>query len=145
MREPLPPAAGAPLLELLVKSDPIRASPAFLVAMLEHPHVGVRAAAERHLAAHFLAECQFRMRRWHDCIDSCYRALRIDPRYAETHCLIADCYGELGMFDFAQQWYQSAIACVEPPPESILFVDRSRYDAYPQRGIEICQKRLKGG
>ncbi len=56
MREPLPPAAGAPLLELLVKSDPIRASPAFLVAMLEHPHVGVRVAAEKHLAAHAQAE-----------------------------------------------------------------------------------------
>jgi HEAT repeat protein len=51
MRDPLPVAAGTPLLELLVKSDPIRASPAFLVEMLEHPHVGVRAAAERHLAA----------------------------------------------------------------------------------------------
>lgn len=51
MREPLPVAAGAPLLELLVKTDPIRASPAFLAEMLEHPHVGVRAAAEKHLAA----------------------------------------------------------------------------------------------
>src|SRR5258706_10019706 len=116
-----------------------------ILRYLQYLSLGGFFREEKHLAAHFLAECQFRMRRWQDCIDSCYRALRIDPRYAETHCLIADCYGELGMFDFAQQWYQSAIACVEPPPESILFVDRSRYDAYPQRGIQICQKRLKGG
>ena len=83
-------------------------------------------------------------REWIDAINAGYQALRIDPRYAETHCLIADCYAELGDYAFARQWYRSAIACVEPPPESILFVDRSRYDAYPQRGIEICQKRLKG-
>jgi HEAT repeat protein len=51
VREALPAAAGAPLVELLVRSDPIRASPAFLAEMLDHPHLGVRSAAQKHLAA----------------------------------------------------------------------------------------------
>jgi glycosyltransferase involved in cell wall biosynthesis len=99
---------------------------------------------ERHLAALFLAVSHFAMGRWHDCIDACYQALRIDPRYAETHCLIADCYGELREFESARQWYRSALACKAPPPDSVLFVELSKYDAYPKRGIEICEERMRG-
>jgi len=54
--EPLPPAAGVPLLELLAKSDPVRASPAFLVEMLGHPHSGARAVASRLLTPQADAE-----------------------------------------------------------------------------------------
>jgi glycosyltransferase involved in cell wall biosynthesis len=100
--------------------------------------------AEKHLAAFFLAECHFRKGRWQDCIDAAYRALRIDPRYAETHCLIADCYGELREYAFAKAWYRSAIACAQPPADSILFVEASKYGDYPRRGIEICEQRLRG-
>jgi glycosyltransferase involved in cell wall biosynthesis len=116
-----------------------------ILRYLQYLSLGGVFREERHLAAYFLAECHFRMRRWQECIDSCYRALRIDPRYAETHCLIADCYGELNMLDFSRQWYQSALACSSPPPESILFVNLSKYGDYPRSGIELCNRRLRGG
>jgi len=51
VREPLPAAAGGAFLDLLVKSDPVRASPAFLAEMLDHPHAGVRTSAQKHLQA----------------------------------------------------------------------------------------------
>jgi HEAT repeat protein len=51
LRGPLPIAAGAPLLDLLAKADPVRGSPRFLAEMLDHPHAGVRAAAQKHLSA----------------------------------------------------------------------------------------------
>jgi hypothetical protein len=41
----LPAAAGGPLLDLLVRTDPVRASPRFLAELLDHPHVGVRIEA----------------------------------------------------------------------------------------------------
>jgi len=51
VREPLPAAAGGAFLDLLVGADPVRASPAFLAEMLDHPHAGVRSAAQKHLQA----------------------------------------------------------------------------------------------
>jgi len=99
---------------------------------------------EKYMAAFFLAESHFALRRWEECIEAGYRALRIDPRYAETHCLIADCFGELQQYDFARQWYRSALACGAPPPDAVLFVDLSKYGEYPRRGIEICERKLGG-
>ena len=97
---------------------------------------------ERYMAAHFIAVSHFCMRRWEDAIEAGYRTLRIDPRYAETHCLIADCFGELDRYDFARQWYRSAIACAAPPPDAVLFVELSKYGEYPRAGIEICERKL---
>jgi tetratricopeptide (TPR) repeat protein len=97
---------------------------------------------ERYMAAFFLAVSHFCMRRWEECIEAGYRALRIDPRYAETHCLIADCFGELRRYDFARQWYRSALACGAPPPDAVLFVEPSKYDEYPRHGIAICDRKL---
>ena len=116
-----------------------------ILRYLQYLALGGAFRAEKQLAAFFLAECHFRMGRWQECIDAAYRALRIDPRYAETYCLIADCYGELGEFDFARQWYRGAIACVAPPADTILFVEPAKYGEYPRRGIEICEERLRGG
>jgi glycosyltransferase involved in cell wall biosynthesis len=97
---------------------------------------------ERYLAAFFIAECHFGMRRWEECIEAGYRALRIDPRYAEAHCLIADCFGELRRYEFARQWYRSALACGAPPPDAVLFVEEAKYGEYPRLGIEICERNL---
>lgn len=100
---------------------------------------------ERYMTAYYLAVSLFCQRRWHDCIQALFRALAIDPRYAETHCLIADCYGELHQFAYSLQWYRSALACREPPPDAILFVEKTKYDEYPKAGIEICERRLRNG
>ena len=97
---------------------------------------------EKFLAALFIAQCWFAQRKWHDAIDAGFRALRIDPRFAEAHCLIADAYGELRDYQSARQWYRSAIACGSPPTDAILFVEPAKYFDYPQKGIEICNARL---
>ena len=99
---------------------------------------------ERWSAAFFLAVSHFCMRRWEEAIEAGYRALRIDPRYAEAHCLIADCFGELRNYAFARQWYQSAAACGAPPPDAVLFVEPSKYGDYPRHCIRICDEKLAG-
>ena len=45
----LPIAAGTPLLDLIARTDPVRASPQFLAELLDHAHVGVRIEAEKRL------------------------------------------------------------------------------------------------
>ena len=99
---------------------------------------------ERWSAAYFLALSHFCLRRWEEAIEWCYRALRIDPRYAEAHCLIADCFGELRNYAFARQWYRSALACGAPPADAVLFVELSKYGDYPRAGIAICDEKLAG-
>src|SRR5207249_60276 len=49
LRSRLPAAACAPVLDELVKRDPVRAGPSFLCELLEHPQPFVRQGAERHL------------------------------------------------------------------------------------------------
>lgn len=46
----LPASVGGPLVEAFVSLDPVAASPVVLAALLDHPLVGVRAAASRRLA-----------------------------------------------------------------------------------------------
>lgn len=101
-----------------------------------------RLHCERFTAAYYLALCHFLLRRWPESIDAAWRALRIDPRYAEAHCLIGDCYGELSNFAFARQWYRSALCCGAPPPDAALFVELPKYREYPLLAIEVCERRL---
>jgi len=110
----------------------------------QHLALGGGFHCERYMAAYFLAVSLFCQGRWDDCIQAGLRALRIDPRYAETHCLIADCQGELNQYEYARQWYRSALACGGPPPDAILFVEQAKYDEYPRSGIEICERKLQG-
>lgn len=49
LRDRLPPTTCAPLLEELSRADPVRASPRFFVALLDHPTATMRSAAERAL------------------------------------------------------------------------------------------------
>lgn len=100
---------------------------------------------ERYMAAHFIACCHVAQRQWHAAIRAGLDALLIDPRYAETHCLIADAYGELRDYAFSAQWYRSAIACGSPPPDAALFVDARKYGVYPEAGLAICRERLAAG
>ncbi|MBS2025048.1 MAG: glycosyltransferase [Deltaproteobacteria bacterium] len=97
---------------------------------------------EKYLCAHYLAVCLFQQKKWREAIDAGLRAVKIDPRYAEAHCLIADCYGELREYGFSRQWYLQAIACAAPPADSILFVDAKKYDAYPKKALAICDAKL---
>ena len=100
---------------------------------------------ERYMAAHYVSCCHYYKAEWKDAIHAGYQALRIDPRYAETHCLIADCYAELGDYAYARQWYKSAIACGGPPPDASLFIDREKYDSYPKLGLKVSDEKLLAG
>src|SRR5882672_7066858 len=51
LRERLPTAACAPLVDTLAKLDPVHASPVFLAELLGHKQAGVRNAAQRQLDA----------------------------------------------------------------------------------------------
>jgi HEAT repeat protein len=52
----LPAPVGTPLVEELVRADPVRVTPRYLSELLESPHAGVRLAAERGLRAHLSPE-----------------------------------------------------------------------------------------
>jgi glycosyltransferase involved in cell wall biosynthesis len=145
------------LLEIEVRDDPanlralfhlgnaLRLSKRFDEAILRYTQylaVGSTFHSEKYMCAQYLATCYFLQGKWREAIDAGWRALRIDPRYAETHCLIADCYGELREYAYSRQWYRSALACAAPPPDAVLFVDVTKYGEYPRRGIEICDQKL---
>lgn len=97
---------------------------------------------ERYLCAYYTALSYFHQKKWREAIDAGLRAVRLDPRFAEAHCLIADCYGETKEYAWSRQWYRQALACAEPPPDAILFVDHTRYGDYPKKGIAICDEKL---
>src|SRR5207247_2011607 len=70
---------------------------------------GGSGSAEQYLAARKIAECHFGKRRARECLDAAFRALRIDPRYAETYCLIADVFREHQEYEFAIDFYLRAL------------------------------------
>jgi len=95
--------------------------------------------AARYLAARKIAECHFGRWRTRECIDASFRALRIGPGYAESYCLIADCFRETREYDLARDFYRRALACREPPAEAtaMCFIPEM-YDEYPRHGIALC-------
>jgi HEAT repeat protein len=50
-RGKLPPSVGVPIVDELVRADPVRVTPRYLCELLDSPHAGVRLAAERNLRA----------------------------------------------------------------------------------------------
>jgi HEAT repeat protein len=52
VRGKLPPPVGVPLVDELVRCDPVRVTPRYLCELLESSHAGVRMGAERALRAH---------------------------------------------------------------------------------------------
>jgi hypothetical protein len=93
---------------------------------------------ERHAAAQSLAVCQLLQGRWPEAIGAGLQALRIDPRYAESHCLLGDAHLATGDLALAQQWYKSALSCGAPPPDAWLFVDEEAYSRYPRKRMRLC-------
>lgn len=89
----------------------------------------------RHACAHGIAVCHLLSGRWRRAVSAGKAAVAIDPRLAESHCLVADAYMALARHDLAVRWYQSALRCKEPPPDYTMFVDRSSYSTYPLRQL----------
>lgn len=59
-------------------------------------------------------------------------AISIDPRFAELHCYLGDLFYLQGNFARALTCYEFALQLAAPPPDSVLFVDPSKYGPYPR-------------
>jgi len=91
----------------------------------------------RHAAAYGIAVCHLLNRDWRRAIRAGKASVSIDPRLAESHCLIADAYLALSQYGLAMRWYQSALRCKAPPPDHPHFVNRSFYSTYPLQQLKL--------
>lgn len=98
----------------------------------------------RHSAAHSIAACHLLLERPRRALRSALRAMAIDPRHADTRCLLGDAHLLLGEVRAARDWFRSAIACGAPPPDAVLFIDRRHYGAYPRKRLRLCERLLGG-
>jgi tetratricopeptide (TPR) repeat protein len=98
---------------------------------------------ERVTAARLITECLLAKHDWDRAIDAGLRALRLDPRYAETHRLIGDAYLAQEDYAVAMQWYRSALACGRPPPEASMFIMRNEYGPKPRDRLRQCRALLR--
>jgi len=104
--------------------------------------LGDGARGRRRMAAHYVAVCHLLEQRWQCALAAGFAAMQIDPRYAETHCLIGDVYTARAEPAFARQWYRSALACAAPPADATGFIDLAAYDEYPKRRLRLCERQL---
>jgi glycosyltransferase involved in cell wall biosynthesis len=62
------------------------------------------------------------------------RAVEIDPRYAEGHCLVADAHYSKGEWAAARESYMRALACTQPG-DALMAVQEWAYYEHPRRQI----------
>ena len=84
---------------------------------------------------YYLGICYLLEDRFEEGLELAFRALRIDPRFAEAHCLIADLYSLQGRPLHARSWYRSALTCKRPPAENVFAAQHWCYNEYPKRRI----------
>lgn len=90
---------------------------------------------ERYTVVYSIAVCHLLLGEPDAAIEHALRALHLDPRYAEAHCVLGDAWLQLGVPDFARQWFRSALACRSPPDDAVLFIDRALYGPYPRHRL----------
>ncbi len=76
-----------------------------------------------------------------EALSLAFSALRLDPRFAEIHCLLGDLYRSLNELEKARLWYRSAWGLRRPPPWT-RHCDPLKYGWEPQEGIEACNRGL---
>jgi glycosyltransferase involved in cell wall biosynthesis len=96
----------------------------------------------RFVTRYYLAVCYLRKHDWELAITTALDGIRVDPRYAEAHCLLGDVYFARGQLEFARQWYRSALAC-GTPPETAMAVQAWAYDTYPKRRLRMVAQALR--
>jgi glycosyltransferase involved in cell wall biosynthesis len=96
----------------------------------------------RFVTRYYLAVCYVRKHDWDLAIATAHDAVRVDPRYAEAHCLLGDVYFARGQLAFARQWYRSALAC-GTPPETAMAVQTWAYGAYPKHRLRMVARALR--
>jgi glycosyltransferase involved in cell wall biosynthesis len=90
-------------------------------------------------ARYYLAICHLLQRDWDRAIAAALDGVRVDPRYAEAHCLLGDVYFARGELAFARQWYASALAC-GAPPETPMVVQAWAYGPYPRKRLRMLAR-----
>jgi len=108
----------------------------------QYLELGGNFRCERHMAAQQRAVCHLLRAEWQLAIDAAFHALSIDPRYAETHCVLGDAFGALGEIGIARQWFRSALTVKAPPAEATLFIDPAAYGQYPRERVRQCDQML---
>lgn len=93
-------------------------------------------------ARYYLAICHLLKHDWDAAVAAALDGLRVDPRYAEGHCLLGDAYFAQGQLPHAQQWYRSALTC-EDPPDTPMAVQRWAYGAYPRKRLRMVARALR--
>lgn len=78
-------------------------------------------------------------------IQAAHRAIAIDGRYAEGHCLLADALQMRGDAYGALAAYRDALACGAPPEDAVMAVQRWAYDEHPRAQIARLQAILGPG
>lgn len=86
-------------------------------------------------APYYIAVCYFLDQRYTDALAAVERAIAIDPRYGEGHCLRGDIRLVLNEHHAAIGDYQRALHCGGPPEDAVFAVDLACYDAYPARRL----------
>lgn len=92
--------------------------------------------AGRHAALHAIGVCHLLSGRFRAAVRSAEAALDLEPRLAETYCLLGDAYVRLSAFERAINAYERAIACRRPPRDYPLFTQPSFYSSYPLRQLQ---------
>ena len=84
---------------------------------------------------YYLAVCHLLKADWPRALETAFAALRIDPRYAEGHCLLGDIYSNMGELGYARQWYRSALTIKRPPADAVLGTQAWAYGEHPRQRL----------
>ncbi len=93
-------------------------------------------------SAYYLALSQMLSYQFADALVSAERAIAIDPRYAEGHCMAGDASSCLDDLTTARQHYLNALQCGQPPADAVLAVQRWTYDEHPRARLAAIEQAL---
>ena len=93
---------------------------------------------------YYLGVCYMLTGDWPRALDTTFRALQTDPRYAEAHCLLGDIYSGMGLYDYARQWYRSALTIKRPPADAVLGVQPWAYGEHPRQRLAVLRNVING-
>ncbi|TXH76030.1 MAG: glycosyltransferase [Lysobacteraceae bacterium] len=102
-------------------------------------------ALGRYHSAYYLGCCRLILGELDAAIDAARTAIRIDPGYAEGHCLLADALQLQGQTQSALAAYRDAMACGAPPVDAVMAVQRWAYDEHPRAQIAMLERKSGGG
>lgn len=94
-------------------------------------------------SAYYLGCCRLICGDLDGAMDAARKAIAIDPRYAEAHCLLADACHLAGDLRSALHAYRDAVLCAAPPEDALMAVQAWVYGEYPRRQIATIERHLQ--